>query len=101
MHQTRSIRLGLLVTLALALVTTVAVAQNEDAVRDATVQWQERYNAGDATGIADLYTEDLRWIVLSGTTHTDHEGVLAQVNGLFEAGYDTIQIVVDDVERAT
>ncbi len=85
--------------LALALLvagTGLALAQDEQAVTQTVLDWQERFNEGDAQGVADLYADDMIWIVTSGAVHTDEAGVLAQVNGLLEAGYDTVDIEVTD-----
>lgn len=97
MRSTRTPTFRLLATLALLLAPASALAQGDEAIVDVVMQWQERYNAGDPEGIAELYTDDLRWIVTSGITHTNHDGVVAQVRGLMDAGFDAIVIVVEDV----
>ena len=89
--------LPLLATLTLLLAPALALAQGDEAVVDAIMQWQVQFNEGDAEGIAAIYTEDLRWILTSGITLTNHEGIVAQVQGIMDTGYDVIDVAIDDV----
>jgi uncharacterized protein (TIGR02246 family) len=77
-------------TLAFGLV--VAQQGNQEALEEIAQQWQERYNAGDGEGVAELYTQDAILYAPDGTVHEGRDGIWEEVQGLIDAGFTQVSI---------
>ncbi len=82
--------------LAVLLLASTAFAQGmcETAAQD----WEDRFNAGDAAGVAALYTDDGMLRHANGVVDWGSEELLAFAQDSVEAGF-TIEVTEDSLER--
>jgi uncharacterized protein (TIGR02246 family) len=92
------VALGLALALALALAWPAgALAQAIDAELEAlSERWTELFNAGDFDALAELYTEDTRWINADGIVFDGRDGVRGYARAIFEAGFEQVEIGYGD-----
>lgn len=74
---------GLLIALLLPMTSTVALADDDEAIRERLLEWREAFNARDADGACDLFAPDLSYSV-PGILHGDYETMCGNFKQLFE-----------------
>ncbi|MBJ3763823.1 SgcJ/EcaC family oxidoreductase [Maribius pontilimi] len=88
----------LLAAAALVTAGNAVTAQSvEDQLREAEDKWQELFNAGDAAGLADLYTEDAMRLPPDGSRTVGRDAIEAALQGDFDAGLENIQLDATEI----
>ena len=74
-------------------------AQNEASlseIENTRQQWVDRYNQGDAAGVADLYAEDVQAVTETGETFEGPQELQEWLQGSLDAGATNVVIIPTD-----
>lgn len=96
-----TVALVALAVTALALLAPTAFAQQDDegAITSTRQQWQEAYNAGDVTSLADLYTEDAALYDADGRVAEGRDAIRAHLEQeTAEANGGRPQVALEPIE---
>ena len=72
-------------------------AEDSQAIRAASKQWDDAFNRGDAAAVAALYTEEANLLPPNSPMIVDTEGIQAVFQGFFDAGGGDLQGTVIDL----
>jgi uncharacterized protein (TIGR02246 family) len=94
-----SVAFALLAALTLALGTVLAQDQDDEAAaEEVNQQWQERFNAGDAEGVAELYTEDAVFYDSDGSVYEGRDAIQEAIQEFIDAGFRDASLEPIEVE---
>lgn len=93
MHgRVRIIAIGLLV--GTILVASPALADDKSDLAARAAAWKAAFNAGDANGVAELYTEDAMRLPYQASTIKGRAAVVANIQETYDKGITKIRLEV-------
>jgi uncharacterized protein (TIGR02246 family) len=87
-----------LAAITLALGSVVAQQQDVEAVEDVMQQYEERVNAGDAAGVAALFTENSIYYTAVGQVIEGREALQEAYQGAIDAGVTELSLETIETE---
>lgn len=90
----------ILVLSAIVMAPGGAIASTQDEIKAGTAEWVKQYNAGNAAGVAALYTDDAKLMPPNSDFVTGREAMSATFKGMMDSGAATIKLDPVEVDES-